>query len=88
MEQPSADAVHELPADERNARLSSLAVATEQFLQTATVGEFAARLRLLATFEAHARVKVCSHVERHAESCWGRPHRRRLRRPFAANMQV
>jgi len=72
VEQPSADAVHGLPADERNARLSSLAVATEQFLQTATVGEFAARLRLLATFEVHARVKVCEMVPRSCQaSCCG-----------------
>ena len=58
MEQPSSDAAHALPPDERQARLSTLAVATEQFLQTATVGEFTARLRLLSTFEAHARAKV------------------------------
>ena len=62
MEQPSADAAHGLPADERDARLSTLAVATEQFLQSATVGEFAARLRLLATFEAHARAKVGTNI--------------------------
>ena len=58
VEQPAADAEHVLPLDERQARLSTLAVATEQFLQTATIGEFGARLRLLTTFEAHARAKV------------------------------
>ncbi len=45
-------------AASREDALSSVAVALEQFMQTATLGEYTARLRLLASFRRHARVQV------------------------------
>lgn len=45
-------------AASREGALSSVAVALEQFMQTATLGEYTARLRLLASFRRHARVQV------------------------------
>ena len=58
IEQPSRGAVDSLPVEEQDAQLSQLAVAIEQFLQSATLGEFAKRLALLATFERHVQAQV------------------------------
>ena len=41
--------------EEQDSQLSHLAVAIEQFLQSATLGEYARRLRLLSTFERHVQ---------------------------------
>ena len=48
-------------ADEDTA-LSAVAVALEQFMQTATLGEYGARLALLATFRRHAASQVATRV--------------------------
>ena len=58
IEQPSRSAAQALPQEEQEAQLSQLAVAIEQFLQSATLGEFALRLRLLSTFERHVQAQV------------------------------
>jgi hypothetical protein len=38
--------------------LSAAATALEQFMQTATLGEYSARLALLASFQRHASAQV------------------------------
>ena len=58
IEQPSRSGVQGLPEEEQEQQLSQLAVAIEQFLQSATLGEFAKRLRLLSTFERHVQAQV------------------------------
>lgn len=44
--------------EEQDNQLSHLAVAIEQFLQSATIGEFDKRLRLLSTFQHHVQAEV------------------------------
>lgn len=60
IEQPSRNGVDALSEEEQDKQLSQLAVAIEQFLQSATLGEFAKRLRLLSTFERHVQAEVLS----------------------------
>jgi hypothetical protein len=47
-------------------------VAIEQFLQSATLGEFAKRLRLLSTFERHVQAEVCA-VQHHTQPVFAAP---------------
>lgn len=53
----AAEAGDDAAADAEEA-LSAAGTTLEQFMQTATLGEFAARLALLAAFRRHAAVQV------------------------------
>ena len=58
IEQPTRKSVSAQSMEEQDSQLSHLAVAIEQFLQSATLGEFDKRLRLLSTFERHVQAEV------------------------------